>query len=75
MISRTTTYLWRSSEVDDAVHLDLLAELGVQPAVPVLVDGPLFLRHTAALIEVGCKDVPEGVNTVRRKERSHSPFA
>lgn len=37
----------------------MLAKLVVQPAVPVLVDGPLRVVHALALVQVGSKDVPE----------------
>lgn len=36
----------------------MLPELAVQPAVAVLVDGPLRLIQALPLIQVGCKDVP-----------------
>lgn len=52
-------YLGRCSEVDDTVQLDVLAKLVVQPAMPVLVDGPFGLIQAFALVQVGCENVPE----------------
>lgn len=70
-------YLWWCSEVDDAVQLDVFAKLVVQPAVPVLVDWPFRVSQTLALVEVGCKDVPETQDEVVRQEictRSVIPY-
>lgn len=43
-------YLWRGSEVDNAIQLDVLAKLVVQPPMPVLVDGPFGLIQAFTLI-------------------------
>lgn len=50
-------------QVDDAIQLNVFAKLAVQPAMPVLVDGPLRLIHTLALIQVSSEDVPESRQT------------
>lgn len=57
---RTTgvLYLRWSSQVDDTIQLNVFAKLAVQPAVPVLVHGPLRLVQALTLIEVCSKDVP-----------------
>lgn len=52
------SYLWFSPQVDDAVQLNVLPKLLMQPAVPVLIDRPLCFIHTLTLIEVRGKDVP-----------------
>lgn len=54
------TYLRGGPQVDDTVQLEVPAELAVQPAVPVLIDGPLRVVQAPVLVEVGGKDVPEG---------------
>lgn len=36
-------YLWFGPQVNDAIQLDVLAEMFMQPTVPVLINGPLRL--------------------------------
>ena len=51
------------TQVDDAIQFNLFAKLMVQPAMPVLVYGPLRLIYTLTFIQVSGKDVPENRRT------------
>lgn len=58
-VDKWCQYLWRGSEVDDALQLHLVSKLLHQEGVPVLVDCPLCRVYTVQLKHVQGKDVSD----------------
>lgn len=66
-------YLRWCPEINDAIKLDILAKLAVQPAMPVLVHWPFSVVHALVLIEVGCKYIPNTKKGIVRSNEFNPP--